>query len=183
MNARQLKFVQEYLVDLNATQAAIRAGYCESTAASSACRLLINAKVSDAIAVAQAERSAETKIDAAWVLKRAALLANFNIQDFTTIGDNGLACYDFTNATRDDWYCISEYTVKQVYKNVIPVSEVRLKTYDKGRMLELVGKHVNVQAFKDRVEHSGTVTIEKVERTIVKTQGEKNATTPRKNAT
>ena len=40
---------------------------------------------------------------------------------------------------------------------LIPVDEIKIKTYCKIRALELVGKHVDVQAFKDRVEHSGLV--------------------------
>ena len=142
-------------MDLNATQAAIRAGYSEKTASEMGYENLSKPQIADAIADAMTERSAETKIDSAWVLKRAALLADFNIGKFVVVGDNGLGCYDFTSATLDDWYCIQEYTVKQVFKNVIPVTEVKLKRFDVLRALELVGKHVDVQAFREVKEITG----------------------------
>lgn len=50
MTPRQQKFVQEYLIDLNAKQAAIRAGYSPKTAQEQASRLLSNVKVQNAIA-------------------------------------------------------------------------------------------------------------------------------------
>jgi Terminase small subunit len=106
-------------------------------------------------------RMTDTVIDAAWVLKRVALLANFNIKKFITMSDSGEAVYDFTDATDDDWYCISEYTVDVIPKgkgeNAYLVDRVKLKTVDKLKALELVGKHVSIQAFRDQIENTGTV--------------------------
>ena len=100
----------------------------------------------------------DLQIDAMWVLRRAALLANFNINSFIRV-EGGKAVYDFTTATEDDWYCISEYTTEtstpKEGDNIIPVDKIKLKSFDKLRALELVGKHVDVAAFKDRLEHSG----------------------------
>lgn len=107
------------------------------------------------------------EINAAWVLKRAALLANFNINRFITTQSDGTAVYDFSQATDDDWYCIDEYTVDTISKGSGPdkyiVDRVKLKTSAKLRALELVGKHVQVQAFKENVEHSGVITTETYE--------------------
>lgn len=69
VNDRQLRFVEEYLVDLNATQAAIRAGYSEKTAYSIGQRLLKDVEVAAAIAKAQAARSEKTEITAERVLQ------------------------------------------------------------------------------------------------------------------
>lgn len=66
---KQQRFVEEYLVDLNATQAAIRAGYSEKTAAEQGYQLLQNPSVSAAIVAAQAARSARTEITADKVLQ------------------------------------------------------------------------------------------------------------------
>ena len=74
LTAKQERFVEEYLIDLNATQAAIRAGYSAKAAHVTGSRLLTNAKVAAAIAAAKQERSKDTKIDAAWVLKQAVKL-------------------------------------------------------------------------------------------------------------
>lgn len=99
------------------------------------------------------------RIDAAWVLKRAALLADFNIKKFIKVDHLGTAVYDFTDATDDDWYCIHEYVTESSFikgdLGLMPVDKVKLKTYDKLRALELVGKHIDIGAFKDKLELSG----------------------------
>ena len=68
LTARQERFVAEYLIDLNATQAAIRAGYAEKSAAAEGSRLLVNTKVAAAVAAAQAKRSERTEITQDYVL-------------------------------------------------------------------------------------------------------------------
>lgn len=78
LTARQQAFVQEYLVDLNGTQAAIRAGYSKATAESQASRLLTNVKVQEAIAAGQARRSEKTAITAEMVLERYWMIATAN---------------------------------------------------------------------------------------------------------
>lgn len=69
LNLRRQAFVNEYLIDLNATQAAIRAGYSVKTAQQVGSRLLLNVVVGSAIMQQQAERSERTKIDQDWVLQ------------------------------------------------------------------------------------------------------------------
>ena len=68
LTAKQSVFVQEYLIDLNATQAAIRAGYSENSAMEQGYQLLQKTSVVDAIRLAQDERSARLEIEADWVL-------------------------------------------------------------------------------------------------------------------
>lgn len=68
MTPKQQRFVEEYLIDLNATQAAIRAGYSEATANEQGSRLLANVSVAEAIAAAQGQRSQRTEITADYVL-------------------------------------------------------------------------------------------------------------------
>lgn len=109
-----------------------------------------------------ATAAVQVKIDAAWVLKRAALLADFNINTFIVINDEtGDAYYDFKNATDDDWYCISEYTADQIWKgkgdNAYAVDRVKLKGHCKIAALKLVGTHTEVQAFKEQIEHTGAM--------------------------
>lgn len=115
MTPLQSAFVDEYLIDLNATQAAIRAGYAESGARTEGARLLANADIADAIAVAKAKRSEKTGIDAAWVLSEA----------------------------------------QSVYKEARGIG----KLPEALKALELCGKHVDIQAFKEKIEHSGAVAI------------------------
>lgn len=59
---KQMRFVEEYLVDLNATQAAIRAGYSEKAANREGCRLLSKVDIREAINILQNQRSARVQI-------------------------------------------------------------------------------------------------------------------------
>ena len=115
-----------------------------------------------AVSAMKATAAVKVNIDAAWVLKRAALLADFNINAFVVINsETGDAYYDFSNATDDDWYCISAYTADQIWKgkgkNAYAVDRVKLKGHDKIAALKLVGEHIDVQAFKAQIEHSGAM--------------------------
>lgn len=69
MTPKQERFVREYLIDLNATKAAERAGYSPKTANEQGARLLANVSIRAAVAMAQAERAVRTQIDADYVLK------------------------------------------------------------------------------------------------------------------
>jgi hypothetical protein len=101
----------------------------------------------------------ELKIDSQWVLRRVALLADFNINKFLIVDVGGQAYYDFSLATDDDWYCISEYTTEEISRgtqdNLVLADKIKIKAYDKLRALELVGKHVSIGAFRDRIELGG----------------------------
>lgn len=70
LTPKQQRFVEEYLVDLNATQAAIRAGYSEKTAHSQGSRLLENVEISKAVAAAFASRSERVQVTQDWVISR-----------------------------------------------------------------------------------------------------------------
>lgn len=69
MTPKQQRFVEEYLIDLNATQAAIRAGYSAKTANEQGSRLLADVNISEAVAASMAQRSERTEITADYVLK------------------------------------------------------------------------------------------------------------------
>lgn len=70
MTPKQLRFVEEYLVDLNATQAAIRVGYSEKTARQQGARLLTNADIAAEVFRRQQKVSEKAEVTAAWVLER-----------------------------------------------------------------------------------------------------------------
>ena len=75
LNPKQARFVAEYLLDLNATQAAMRAGYSPRTAYSQGQRLLKDAEIQTAVAGAQAARAEDVGVDAQRVIREAACLA------------------------------------------------------------------------------------------------------------
>lgn len=69
LSAKQARFVEEYLLDLNATQAAIRAGYSERTARQQGARLLTNVDIATAIEAGQKERSSRVEASQDYVLR------------------------------------------------------------------------------------------------------------------
>lgn len=69
LTSKQQRFVEEYLIDFNATQAAIRAGYSAKTAAQLSYELLHKTLVAEAIEAARQEQSKRTQIDADYVLR------------------------------------------------------------------------------------------------------------------
>ena len=104
MNNRQRSFAQEYIVDLNATQAAIRAGYSAKTARIHASRLLTNVDIQENIREAMQERSERTNIRADRVLTELAKIGFANMLDYIDVdAGDGLEAYgrqDFDTALR-----------------------------------------------------------------------------------
>lgn len=154
LNEKQERFCQEYLKDLNATQAAIRAGYSENTAGQQGHDLLKHPEIGPKIDRLKQERSAATKIDANWLLTRLAAEAEADVADL----------YDDAGHLKEvkDWPLIwRKGLVQGIDINVTEVEGVKMgeivkvKVSDRVRRLELIGKHVAVQAFQENVNHTG----------------------------
>lgn len=155
MTPLQSAFVDEYLIDLNATQAAIRAGYAESGARTEGARLLANADIADAIAVAKAKRSEKTGIDAAWLLTRLAAEATADVADLYDEAGNIRAVKDWPLIWRTG--LVAGLDVESIGEGAGRLTKIKLS--DRIKRLELIGKHVDVQAFKEQVEHSGGMSL------------------------
>src|SRR4051812_24136150 len=112
LTPKQQRFAEEYLLDLNATQAAIRAGYSAKTAEVQGSRLLSYAKVSAAIAEAQDARSARTGITADRVLSELAKIGFANMADYMKSTPGGDPYLDFSALTRDQAAALVEVTVE-----------------------------------------------------------------------
>lgn len=80
LNKRQKLFCEEYMIDLNATQAAIRAGYSERTAGAQASRLLKNVNVLAHVKELKSKRAEKLELDAYWVLKRLMDISDRSMQ-------------------------------------------------------------------------------------------------------
>lgn len=104
MKDKQVRFCEEYLVDLNATQAAIRAGYSAKTAYSQGERLLKNVEINKRITIAQTKRSIKTELTAEWVLTRLKAISDRCIQAepvYSTTGEEtGEYRFDSTGANK-----------------------------------------------------------------------------------
>lgn len=142
LTAKQQRFCDEYLIDLNATQAAIRAGYSPRTAEQAASRLLTIVKVSDEIAREMAERSKRTGINQDRVVKELAKLAFVNIADVVDLENATVRM----SATDEDLACIQSVKIKPSEFG----TEREIKLYDKKASLELLGRHLGM--FKDKLE-------------------------------
>jgi phage terminase small subunit len=149
LTPKQETFVREYLVDLNATQAAIRAGYSEKTAEQQATRLLRNVQVASAVKEAMDDRSERTRIDADWVLTRLAEEAVADIADLYDEGGKLKSVHDWPLIWRQGLVAGIE-TVRERGGEGEDASFVdKVKLSDRVKRLEMIGRHVGVQAFRD----------------------------------
>jgi len=154
LTPKQSAFVDEYLVDLNATQAAIRAGYSEKTAKEQGCQNLTKLNIVEAIAEAQAERSERTKIDADWVLTRLAAEAEADLADLYESDGTIKSIHDWPMVWRQG--LVAGMDVDEIKVGSAPIgSTKKIKISDRVKRLELIGKHVAVRAFAERHEHTG----------------------------
>lgn len=172
LTAKQQRFADEYLVDLNGKQAAIRAGYSEKTAEAQASRLLSNVKVQHYIQKRKQDRVERTEITQDMVLYELASIAFSNAADYASVvekeatlrtdeGDE-IPLYD------KDGNPVMYRTVEPVLTADLTERQKRalsvikkgrdgfeIKPYDKLRALELLGKHIGM--FQDKVELTGEV--------------------------
>lgn len=162
LTPQQLRFCEEYLIDLNGTQAAIRAGYSEDSAAQQASRLLTIAKVSAKIAELIARRSARAAINADQVL---AELSRIGYTDIRSLFKDDGTIKDVKDWPEDLARAIASVEVVEEFIGLGPsrtwVGQTKkVKFWDKPRALELMGKHKAL--FPNKVEHSGKVTLEEL---------------------
>jgi phage terminase small subunit len=148
LTAKQQRFVEEYLVDLNATQAAIRAGYAESGASVEGARLLANAKVAAAVAALKAERAERTRIDADWVLARLANEAEADLADLYDEAGRVLPIKDWPLIWRKG--LVAGIEVETIGEGAGHVTKIKIS--DRIKRIELIGKHTDVQAFRERTD-------------------------------
>ena len=86
---KQKRFVEEYLIDLNATQAAIRAGYSEKTACEQGARLLANVKVQEMLAKSKAERAERTNVTKDYVVRILCRQYEINAKTYPKLDFSG----------------------------------------------------------------------------------------------
>lgn len=160
MTPKQQRFVDEYLIDLNATRAYRAAGYRgdDNVCAVEGHRLLSNPKIADAVAAAKASRARQTGIDAAWVLKRLADEAEADLADLYAEDGSLRAVKDWPVIWRKGLVAGMDVEERREEGQVVAVVR-KVKLSDRVKRLELIGKHVDVQAFKDKIEHTGAIGI------------------------
>jgi len=164
---KQERFCLEYIVDLDATAAAVRAGYSKRSAASQGSRLLKHANIKLRISELKRERERQTKYDAAFVLKRLGEEVEADVADLFDEAGALLPVRSWPLIWRQG--LVSGLDVEALYKSggkdkimekIGTLSKVKLS--DRVKRLELLGKHVDVQAFKERLEVGGALTLEQI---------------------
>lgn len=139
LTEKQRLFVNEYLIDLNATQAAIRAGYSVKTADQQGSRMLANVKVQEEIGRAMAERSKRTGVNQDKVVLELAKIAFVKITDI--VDEQGKIRPD---AAEDDLACIESVKYKESESDAGSSVERVVKISPKLKALELLGKHLGM---------------------------------------
>jgi len=157
---KQARFVDEYMVNMNATQAAIRAGYSAKTAGDIGRQLLRKTLVAVAISERQRALSERTGVTAERVIEELSKIGFSDIRNVVRWGEavavkdpdtgevtiaNGVALVASDQLTAEAAACISEVSQGQ--------SGLKVKLHDKRAALVDLGKHLGL--FKDRVEHTG----------------------------
>ena len=154
-------YCQEYIkCPENQTQAAINAGYSPNTAAKFASQNMRDERVQKRIAELMEERNKRMRVSADYVLMRLEEIDQMDVLDilhddgslkpireWLTIWRTTLSGFDLSSTIMN----MNEDSIETILK--------KIKWPDKVKNLELIGKHVDVNAFKERLEVSGTVTI------------------------
>lgn len=136
LTEKQKRFVQEYLVDLNASAAAKRAGYSEKTACEQGARLLTNAKVQKEIQKAMKRRENRTEITQDKVLRELAAIAFAKGTDYASIVSGVVLPCDTDELTDGQ---------KAVIVSIESTKDgVEIKLANKLKALELLGRHLGL---------------------------------------
>lgn len=167
LNPKQHRFVDEYLCDLNATQAAIRAGYSEKTAASQGERLLRNVEIQTALQERMKAREQRTEITQDRVLTELAKIGFFDVRKLFHGDGSPKSIADLDDATAA---AVAGLDVVNIGNQDAGIGQVmKYKIADKRAALVDIGRHLGM--FPGKLEltgkDGGPVEISRIERVIV----------------
>lgn len=146
MTQKQKRFIEEYLIDLNATQAAIRAGYSPDTAKEIGCENLTKPNIRARIDQAMAERSKRTGINQDRILEELAKIALLNPEKVVDLNHATIR----EDATAEDLAAIASVKVKRFPTKDGEGIEREIKFHDKNKALEMAGRHLGM--FRDKID-------------------------------
>lgn len=169
---KQERFCQEYLVDLNATQTAIRAKYSEKTARQIGQENLSKPNIQERIAELMKDRSQRTKVTQDMVIQELALIGFSDIAELLEIEEGGLIiAKKFDEIPEGKTRVLKAIKEDRIIRETAKGDEmvihdkIRYETWDKIRALELLGKHLNIftEEMRNLIRVDGKLTIEVVE--------------------
>ncbi|KKK57441.1 hypothetical protein LCGC14_3054450, partial [marine sediment metagenome] len=144
--AQRRKFVHEYLVDLNGTRAAMRAGYSEKTANEQAAQLLANLSVSQAVEAGHQRLAELVKVRQYEIVREFRNLGFSDMRHFSEWGKNGVTLTDSKELTREQAACVAEVS-QTITENG---GTIKFKLHNKVDALSALAKHLGM--FPTRVE-------------------------------
>ena len=133
---KQKKFIDEYLVDLNATQAAIRAGYKEKAAYRTGAENLRKPQIQEEIQKRMQERQQRTEVTQDMVVKELAAIAFARATDYAAVR-GGAVCIKDTDALSDE-------QIRAIAGIKEGANGIEIKLNDKEKALELLGRHLGM---------------------------------------
>jgi phage terminase small subunit len=140
LTPKQARFVEEYLIDMNATAAAKRAGYAPKRADVIGYENLSKPVIQAALNAAQRERSARTGITADRVLREIARVALADPRNVMRWGPGGIELKDSASLTDDEAACVMEISETRSENS----GSMKVKLHPKIAALEQLAKHVGL---------------------------------------
>lgn len=160
LNPKQRAFCLQYLVDFNATQSAIRAGYSKKTAYSIGWELLKKPEIQDFINKTKERTSNKLEITRERTMREIGRIAFQDSKQFFDSEGNILPIHEMSD---DAAACIAGFEVEELFDNLMSKIKVRtgtlkkLRRYDKTKALEMLAKHFNI--FSDAPVNNNTITV------------------------
>jgi len=157
LNARQIRFCQEYIIDLNGTQAAIRAGYSEDSAQQIASDLLLKPVIQNYIQELLDDRATRTRATADKVISEIYHLVSFDSAEIYDEQGRFKSIHSIPKNIRKAIASIE--TIEEFEKPLDGSFKVKcgyirkIKFWDKTKAIELLGKHLVL--FTDKHEVTG----------------------------
>lgn len=144
LTPKQARFVEEYVIDLNGTHAAIRAGYSPKGAEQQGSALLSLPKVRERVDEEMAKRSGRTGITAARVLEELSLLAFSDIGDYEMTDEGKVSVSEGVPKSRRRAIQSIKRKVTVSAKTGDVTRELEIKLWDKPGMVKLAGRHAGL---------------------------------------
>jgi phage terminase small subunit len=151
LNEKQAKFCREYLIDLNACQAAIRAGYSAKTARQIGCRLLTQVNVEAEIRQLRAQACEKSGVTHAKVLKELARIAFSDARNVMSWGPDGVKLLPSDSLSNDVAATVSEAS-ETISKDG---GSIKLKLHDKLAALDKIARHLGMYVDKTEITGKG----------------------------
>jgi phage terminase small subunit len=160
MEPQQKRFADEYLIDLNATAAALRAGYSPNTAAVIGYQVLHKPLVAAYVAQRQAELSRRTGISQERVINELARIALSDMKNFAEWGPDGVTLKDSEGLDPADSVCVAEVSQSTSKDG----GSIKFKLHDKRAALVDLAKHLGLLPNDVNIKLANTSDADLIER-------------------